>query len=467
MEEPLGILKRLCSHVTGITDETTLSEQYRVSVGVLRSGLWSGSSVQGGRSTEEARAVGERVKKWLIRHDRLQHAVNFSQLLNNVMNSSVLKNKASILTLLLLLGQESEHQQPHPSNVQNNSVGDGGDFFTLPPLYLGGAAPDSRGSSRATTGSSRSGSGASAPTSEGDSLSDGRGSVTARTAPTRAAMLATYCRGRGETKSAAGSVKLPGGSERQATQQPHVTRPPASQVEVTEEVLVREVLFVLQGIEGKIIKYDIAADGYRIDPKVRISKPVRDLILKLSEVGWLYSQVQKFCEGQQSRGGVLNKSASVGNMSAAGALGHLTQSMSYNALSSFQLPSGAILDPAAGRPAEDRANSASNFSSGPTLVNQALVLALRDHLNEHCRLIAVLEAQRVHGNGVQISYPIIAHPLDLRKMTKVCYTRRKDSVSTASSEAPVWCTTAAASTGQLRAGLHGLCLALALNIADF
>ena len=33
------------------------------------------------------------------------------------------------------------------------------------------------------------------------------------------------------------------------------------------------------------------------------------------------------------------------------------------------------------------------MSGGPTLVNKALVLALKDHLNEHCRLIAVLEAQ--------------------------------------------------------------------------
>ena len=39
-------------------------------------------------------------------------------------------------------------------------------------------------------------------------------------------------------------------------------------MEVTEEVLVREVLFVLQGIEGKIIKLDQGQDTYVIDSTV-------------------------------------------------------------------------------------------------------------------------------------------------------------------------------------------------------
>lgn len=41
-------------------------------------------------------------------------------------------------------------------------------------------------------------------------------------------------------------------------------------VEVTEKVLIRELLFVFQGIEGKIIKMDANKDGYKLDPKVRI-----------------------------------------------------------------------------------------------------------------------------------------------------------------------------------------------------
>lgn len=40
-------------------------------------------------------------------------------------------------------------------------------------------------------------------------------------------------------------------------------------IEVTEKVLIREVLFIFQGIEGKIIKMDVNKDGFRLDPKVR------------------------------------------------------------------------------------------------------------------------------------------------------------------------------------------------------
>lgn len=37
---------------------------------------------------------------------------------------------------------------------------------------------------------------------------------------------------------------------------------------MTEKVLIREVLFIFQGIEGKIIKMDATKDGFRLDPKV-------------------------------------------------------------------------------------------------------------------------------------------------------------------------------------------------------
>lgn len=41
-------------------------------------------------------------------------------------------------------------------------------------------------------------------------------------------------------------------------------------IDVTEKMLIRDVLFIFQGIEGKIIKMDSSKDGYRLDPKVRL-----------------------------------------------------------------------------------------------------------------------------------------------------------------------------------------------------
>lgn len=67
----------------------------------------------------------------------------------------------------------------------------------------------------------------------------------------------------------------------------------------------------------------------------------KELIMKLTEVGWLYNQVKNFCEW----GGRGTGSERTTDRTAAG------------------------------------------------LVNQSLVMALREELNEYCRLIAVLEAQ--------------------------------------------------------------------------
>lgn len=38
--------------------------------------------------------------------------------------------------------------------------------------------------------------------------------------------------------------------------------------EVPEFALIRELLYVFQGIEGRYIKYDAASEQYRVDPKV-------------------------------------------------------------------------------------------------------------------------------------------------------------------------------------------------------
>ena len=43
-------------------------------------------------------------------------------------------------------------------------------------------------------------------------------------------------------------------------------------MEVSERDLLRDLLFVFEGIEGKIIKMDKIKDGYEIDSKVSIPR---------------------------------------------------------------------------------------------------------------------------------------------------------------------------------------------------
>lgn len=71
-----------------------------------------------------------------------------------------------------------------------------------------------------------------------------------------------------------------------------------SKFEVTEQSLLRDILYVFQGIEGRMIHYDEETEGYRIDPMIGVPFPIRDFIDKLNELGWLYRKVRKFLDAR-------------------------------------------------------------------------------------------------------------------------------------------------------------------------
>lgn len=89
--------------------------------------------------------------------------------------------------------------------------------------------------------------------------------------------------------------------------------------QVPESTLLRDILYIIQGIDGKIIKFHDNKDGVVIDPQVRLGKhcglyhwatykflnlqadislPPRMALMKLAELGWLYSKIHKYCEYQ-------------------------------------------------------------------------------------------------------------------------------------------------------------------------
>jgi Gamma tubulin complex component N-terminal len=63
---------------------------------------------------------------------------------------------------------------------------------------------------------------------------------------------------------------------------------------------------LLKGIGGRHIKYDPHSENYVIDPSLNLQIPVRDTVLCLCELGWLYTKVSSYiqsCEkAQVSRG---------------------------------------------------------------------------------------------------------------------------------------------------------------------
>ena len=71
----------------------------------------------------------------------------------------------------------------------------------------------------------------------------------------------------------------------------------------TDQELVRELLFVFQGIDGKLI---LCNEGkFSFSKKISLPNHQRCAVLKLCEVGWLYTQVHRFtekCSDDQSYG---------------------------------------------------------------------------------------------------------------------------------------------------------------------
>jgi gamma-tubulin complex component 3 len=58
-------------------------------------------------------------------------------------------------------------------------------------------------------------------------------------------------------------------------------------------MLLRDLIFVFQGIDGQYIKSDSTTNGYTV-LDVGLSAPTKELVYKLSEIGWLYNQVRGY-----------------------------------------------------------------------------------------------------------------------------------------------------------------------------
>eukprot|EP00051_Salpingoeca_urceolata_P028327 m.486294 g.486294 ORF g.486294 m.486294 type:complete len:857 (+) comp24292_c0_seq1:160-2730(+) len=64
--------------------------------------------------------------------------------------------------------------------------------------------------------------------------------------------------------------------------------------EVPQHVIVRDLVYVLQGIDGRLVRFDPAADAYLVDRQAGVPQPTRDLVSKIAELGWLFKQVQMY-----------------------------------------------------------------------------------------------------------------------------------------------------------------------------
>ncbi|GFZ20923.1 spindle pole body component 98 [Actinidia rufa] len=71
--------------------------------------------------------------------------------------------------------------------------------------------------------------------------------------------------------------------------------------EVSEEVLVRDVLYACQGIDGKFVKFDKNVDGYVLPDTVRVPRATKIMVRKLCELGWLFRKVKGYISESMDR----------------------------------------------------------------------------------------------------------------------------------------------------------------------
>ena len=101
-------LRKLCSHIlgSGASDEI-LSTQFRAALQILSS---SSSGQENVRDNEFV--VAEKIKKSLVRDSRERDTVAFTELHLKLQRSSIIRNRESILTLMLNLSERTNRNGP-------------------------------------------------------------------------------------------------------------------------------------------------------------------------------------------------------------------------------------------------------------------------------------------------------------------------------------------------------------------
>ncbi|XP_076370838.1 gamma-tubulin complex component 3 homolog isoform X1 [Tachypleus tridentatus] len=353
-----ALVYKLCSHITGLTSDA-LTPSYQL---VLRT--LSCTSTAAVESDEFE--VGEKIKKRLVKEKREKDALNFAELHRKLQGSVVLKNRWAILCFLLnLSGSKNKYQ------IKNGPYGFGfTKFATLTPLQNVGFYDGTKNQQSRTVPSDKNlaviaGSEkiefASLPSAyqpgrygvsvdcadQGRSnLSDsGSGSVCSHSNNNRVARMAALFSGKEKTEGTVVPMitKKDKISASQVVRQRPKSFPDLILPIIPEGILLREVLFAFQGIEGKFIKMQPGKDRFYIDSKAGLSGPMQRQLLRLIELGWMYNKVHNFCESQN-------------------------------------------LDRALG------------------LVGQSFIAALQEELSEYYRLLAVLESQLQQNFSIEEPY---------------------------------------------------------------
>ncbi|KAM5278748.1 gamma-tubulin complex component 3 isoform 2-T2 [Hipposideros larvatus] len=287
-KSPNVLLQNLCCRILG-KSEADVAQQFQYAVRVI------GSNFAPTVERDEF-LVAEKIKKELIRQRREADAALFSELHRKLHSQGVLKNKWSILYLLLSLSEDPRKQ---PNKVCSYAAlfaqALPRDAHSTPYYYARPQTLPLNYQDRSTQSAQSSGSMGSSGISSisiqshptpgvGDCLRQQLGSRLAWTLTANQPSLQTTT-----------SKGIPSTVSRNITR-PRREGDTGGAVEVTEAALIRDILYVFQGIDGKNIKMDNTENCYKVEGKANLNKSLRDTAARLSELGWLHNKIRKYTD---------------------------------------------------------------------------------------------------------------------------------------------------------------------------
>ncbi|KAK7805722.1 hypothetical protein U0070_010943 [Myodes glareolus] len=301
-KSPNVLLQNLCCRILG-RSEADVAQQFQFAVRVI------GSNFAPTVERDEF-LVAEKIKKELIRQRREADAALFSELHRKLHSQGVLKNKWSILYLLLNLSEDPRKQaskvtsyaslfaQALPRDAHSTPY-----YYarpqTLPLNYQDRSTQAQSSGSLGSSGISSIGMcGLSGPTPVQPFLpgqshqAPGVGDGLRQQLGPRLAWTLSASQSSSQTPTSKG---LPNALSRSMTRSRR-DGDPSGTLEVTEAALVRDILYVFQGIDGKNIKMSHSENCYKVEGKANLNKSLRDTAVRLAELGWLHNKIRKYAD---------------------------------------------------------------------------------------------------------------------------------------------------------------------------
>ncbi|XP_071493935.1 gamma-tubulin complex component 3 homolog [Diadema antillarum] len=321
-QSPAGLLHRLVQKILNKKEGEDVSTQFQYVVRVISSNLTP-------TIENDEFQVAERIKRKLAKDKREMDAAYFSELHRKLQSQGVLKNRWAALYLLLTLSEEKQGNKKLGSKSAAAIFGKGLPKLATSTPYLPRAEPlgGGRGSSMHPTQTPLPRDISAGTISSKSSHSSGIGSaISSISGPTptphsyapgyltdgvtpgtqsvggRLARMLIGDSSVQPTGSSGNMVMAPSGVQTNTVEVEGISRgqDENTSFEVAEKTLVHDLIYVFQGIDGKMIKYSKTEDAFRIVHGLGVPRPCRDLVHKLSELGWLYLKVRRYIDARNN-----------------------------------------------------------------------------------------------------------------------------------------------------------------------